>query len=253
MLTDLARDLALALDPAQMFAAAIGGPPDPWQAQLLRSNARQIMLCCSRQAGKSTSTALLALHTALYRPGALILLLAPALRQSQELFRKVKQQAAALNIPNEAIERETALEIALTNDARIVALPGKEATIRGFSAASLLIVDEAARVPDELYRSVRPMLAVSRGRLVLLSSPFGRRGFFFDEYVNGGPGWERIEVPATMIPRIPPEFLEEERRALGPFFAGEYMCQFLENQFSVFSYGSVMGALSDDVRPLFGG
>lgn len=245
-------DLAMALDPARLFRRAVSARPDPWQTRLLRSPARQILLNCSRQAGKSTSTAVLALHAALYQPGALILLLAPALRQSQELFRKVKQQAGALGIPNDAIERETSLEIELQTGARIVALPGKEGTIRGFSAVNLLIVDEASRVDDALYRAVRPMLAVSAGRVILLSSPFGKRGFFHEEWANGGSSWQRYEVPATMIPRIPAEFLEEERRALGPFFAGEYMCQFLDNQFSVFSYESVMTALSDDVQPLFG-
>src|SRR5689334_22460811 len=58
-------DLALALDPARLFRRAVGSPPDDWQARLLRSDARQILLNCTRQAGKSTSTAALALHTAL--------------------------------------------------------------------------------------------------------------------------------------------------------------------------------------------
>jgi hypothetical protein len=246
-------DLALALDPARLFRRAMGSEPDDWQARLLRSEARQILLNCTRQAGKSTSTAALALHTALYQPDSLTLILAPAERQSKELFRKVRQQAGALGIPSSAIEKDTALEIELTNGARMVCLPGKDATIRGFSAVSLLIVDEASRVPDELYRGVRPMLAVSGGRVVLLSSPYGRRGFFFEEWTNGGAAWERYEVPATMVPRIPAAFLAEERRSLGPWFDQEYMCQFLDTQFQVFSYHTVMGALSDDVQPLFGG
>jgi hypothetical protein len=115
---NLAADLALALDPAT-FADAAGLPPDPWQARLLRSNARQILLNCTRQAGKSTCTAALALHTALYQPGALVLLLAPALRQSQELFRKVKSFASALDLPNEAIEEESALRVELASGARL--------------------------------------------------------------------------------------------------------------------------------------
>ncbi|HEU5103126.1 MAG TPA: hypothetical protein VFU22_29095 [Roseiflexaceae bacterium] len=93
-------------------------------------------------------------------PDSLVLLLALTLRQSQELFRKVKQSAGALGLPNEAIEEESGLRIELAGGGRIVALPGKEATIRGFSAVSLLIEDEASRVPDELYRAVRPILAV---------------------------------------------------------------------------------------------
>lgn len=249
----LLTDLQMSLDPARLFTRTVGAAPDPWQARVLRSQARQLILNCSRQAGKSTTTAALSLHTALYQPGALVVLLAPALRQSQEVFRKIKQMAAALGLPNEAIERETALEIELARGGRVVCLPGKEATIRGFSAVSLLIVDEASRVPDALYRAVRPMLAVSGGRVVLLSSPFGKRGFFHAEWVDGGPGWERIEVPATMVPRIPAAFLVEERRALGPqWYAQEYECQFTDSEFQVFSYEAVMGALSSDVQPLFG-
>jgi hypothetical protein len=87
--TALATDLAFALDPGR-FMAACGIPPDPWQAALLRSPAARLLLLCSRQSGKSTTTACVALHTALYQPGALILLLSPSLRQSQELFKKVQ-------------------------------------------------------------------------------------------------------------------------------------------------------------------
>jgi hypothetical protein len=247
---DLAADLALALDPVA-FARAAGIMPDPWQVQLLRSPSRQIALNCSRQAGKSTSTALLALHTALYVPNSLVLLLAPALRQSQELFRKVKQHAGALGLPNEAIEEESALRIELASGGRIVALPGKEATIRGFSAVTLLIVDEASRVDDALYRAVRPMLAVSGGRVVLLSSSFGKRGFFHEEWHDGGATWIRIEVPATRVPRIPAEFLAEERRALGIWYEQEYMCQFLDTTNQVFSGDSIERALTRDVVSLF--
>jgi hypothetical protein len=252
MSLDLGLDLALALDPAALFVRTIGYPPDPWQVRALRSPARQIMLNCSRQGGKSTTTATLALHVALYEPGALILLVSRALRQSQELFRKVIGGYRALGRPV-APDAENALGLELETGSRIIALPGNEATIRSYSGVRLLIIDEAARVPDDLYRAVRPMLAVSGRRLVLLSSPFGKRGFFFEEWTNGGPGWERFEVPATMVPRIPADFLREERRALGVWYPQEYECQFLDTVNQVFSYETVMAALSANVTPLFGG
>ncbi len=75
-------------------------------------------------------------------------------------------------------ESETALTLTLDNGNRIVSLPGKEGTIRGYSGARLIVVDEASRVPKDLYVSARPMLVVSGGRLALLSTPFGTRGFF---------------------------------------------------------------------------
>jgi len=90
-----------------------------------------------------------------------------------------------------------------------------------------LIIDEAARVPDDLYRAVRPMLAVSGGRMICLSTPYGKRGFFHDAWANGGDDWLRIQIPASEIARIPPAFLEEERRALGEsWFRQEYCCSF---------------------------
>ena len=106
-------------------------------------------------------------------------------------------------------DNEMSLE--LPNGSRIVGLPGNEATIRGFSAVSLLLVDEAARVSDDLYLAVRPMLAVSDGALWLMSTPFGKRGFFYEAWAHGGRNGSGSRAPATECPRIRREFLEEER------------------------------------------
>lgn len=248
----IAYDLALALDPVLM-ARELDIEPDLWQAQILRSEAKQLILNCSRQAGKSTGAGLLAVHTACFVPNALILVLAPALRQSQELFRRIKQ--LYLQIPTApSLRAESALQLELENGSRIIALPGQEQTIRTYSNVQLLIVDEASRVADELYYSVRPMLAVSGGKIALLSTPYGKRGFFYTEWSEGGPGWERIHVRATEVSRIPSAWLAEERARIGDWwYAQEYDCQFVETTDQVFSHEHVMGALSTAVTPLFGG
>ncbi len=248
----LARDLAIALDPALTLHAQ-GLAPDPWQAQVLRSDAQQSLLLCTRQAGKSTCTAALATYTACYVPESLILLLSPSLRQSQELFLKVMSTYIALGKPVPSKDA-SALRLTLINGSRIVALPGSEETIRGFSGVRLLIIDEASRVDDALYYSVRPMLAVSGGRLVALTTPFGKRGFFHQEWIEGGPAWQRVKVTAYDCPRISPQFLESERAALGDrWFNQEYLCEFSDTIDQVFAYEHVMAALDADVRPLFGG
>lgn len=236
------------------FARACGLEPDPWQARLLESDARQVLLNCSRQAGKSTTTALLALHEALYVPNSLTLLLAPALRQSQELFMKVRGHAAALGLPVETFERETALQMTIAGGGRIVTLPGSnDANIRGFSAVSLLVIDEAARLRDDVYHSVRPMLAVSGGRLIALSSPYGRRGFFYSEWSAGGTSWQRFEVPAVEVPRISAEFLEQERRSLGPlWFSQEYEATFIDAEGAVFTAAEIEAAITPRVKALEG-
>jgi hypothetical protein len=130
-------------------------------------------------------------------------------------------------------------------------LPGSEATIRGYSGVTLLVIDEAARVEDALYHSVRPMLATSQGSLVALSTPFGRRGWWFEAW-TGREEWQRVEVPASMCPRISPEFLAEEQAALGPWWYGqEYCCQFSETVDQLFSHDVVMQAITPEVTRLF--
>jgi hypothetical protein len=239
-----------ALSPVTLAAHA-GFTLDAWQRDVLLSDAHQIILLVTRQGGKSTVSSIRALHRALYTPASLVLLLAPSYRQSKELFRKVKDALAALPF-SAPLASESALELEFTNLSRIVALPGKEATIRGFSGVSLLIVDEASRVPDELYQAVRPMLAVSGGGILLLSTPFGKRGFFHHEWTEGGADWHRTKITARDCPRISDVWLEQERRAIGDWwYRQEYLCEFVETIDQVFSYDDIQRALDDSVTPLF--
>jgi hypothetical protein len=254
--TDLDR---LWADPGTLFRAA-GMEPDGWQLDLLRSPAGRLLLLCSRQAGKSELAAALALHTALLQPEALVLLLSPSERQSGELAAKVFHQYDAAGRPVAATKR-TELQLHLSNGSRVIALPGKEATVRGYSGAGLLVIDEAARVADELYYAVRPMLAVSKGRLIALSTPFGKRGWFHEEWAwvkpDGSPRpaaedpWQRTQIKASECPRIAAGFLAEERAALGPrWFRQEYECSFEDAVASLFAYEDLMAACANDLKPL---
>ena len=249
-MASLAGDLRLALDRV-CFASSLGLDPDPWQERLLRSTSPRVLLNCSRQSGKSTMSGVIALHRALYHPGSLVLCLAPSERQSKELFAKVSDSYRRLRgTPAPASDRK--LGMRLPNGSRIEALPGSEKTVRGFSGTSLLIVDEAARVDDELYYAVRPMLAVSGGSLMMLTTPYGKRGAFFEEW-TGGRGWDRYEVPAAECPRISEEFLEEERETLPPWvFRQEYECSFEETEDAVFTLDMIERAVTSEVKPLFG-
>jgi Terminase large subunit, T4likevirus-type, N-terminal len=227
-----------------------GMPPDPWQSELLRTDAERMLLLCSRQAGKSTVAAALALRVALMQPGSPILILSPTDRQSGELFRKILASYRALDRPVVA-SAETVHQLQLANGSRILSLPGTEKTVRCYSGVALLIIDEAARVDDALYRAVRPMLAVSKGRLIALSTPFGKRGWFHDAWHSNEP-WQRLRITADECPRITREFLAEERRALGDrWYRQEYLCSFEDVVDAVFAYSDIQAALRDDVKPLF--
>jgi len=138
---------AMALDPAQILHAR-GIEPDPWQRDVLCSQEKYLLLNCCRQAGKSTVSSALALHQALFHANATVLLLSPGLRQSSELFHKVLANYKGIRRSVTA-SSTTQLKLELINGSRIVCLPGREETIRGYSP-DLLVIDEAARVPDDL-------------------------------------------------------------------------------------------------------
>jgi hypothetical protein len=243
----------LRADPAAILTAA-GMTPDGWQTDLLRSSADRVLILASRQVGKSLTAGALALREALLCPGSLTLLLSPTLRQSGELFRdKVLRLYSLLGRPLAAVQ-ESALQLSLANGSRVVSLPGSEATIRGFSNVAVLVLDEAARVPDGLYQATRPMLAVSGGKLMCLSSAYAMQGFFYESWTRGGPQWQRVCIKAAECGRIDPAFLAEELAVLGQrIYDREYQCAFSSADDAVFDPGAIERALAaaGSAPPLF--
>lgn len=240
-----------AVDPITWARNVLGFEPDAEQIKLLTTSHRHVILNCTRQWGKSTTTAAKAVHLALHKPGALILAMSPSSRQTGELLRKMAGflNTVGLHAHGDGDNEQSFL---LPNGSRIVGLPGGEANIRGFSAVSLLIVDEASRVPDAAYRAARPMLAIGGGSLLLLSTPYGKRGFFYDEWASGGPDWERIQVPASHCPRISRSFLDAEHKSLGDlWFRQEYCCEFLDTDNQLFGRDLVDQALDKELEPYF--
>src|SRR5579864_9723145 len=152
---------------------------DEKQAAVLRGGHRGIVNC-TRQWGKSTVGALKAVHRAYAVAGSLTLVVTPSARQSGEFLRKAEEFVRRLGIKVRG-DGDNEISIAFPNGSRIVGLPGNEATARGYTA-SLLLIDEAARVDDRLYRTMRPSLAATNGDLWIMSTPWGKRGFFWEEW-----------------------------------------------------------------------
>jgi hypothetical protein len=237
------------LDPALILADA-GLMPDPWQRDLLRADCSPTLLLATRQGGKSLTAAALALRVAMLEPGSLVLLLSPTLRQSGELLRdKLLRLYDRIGRPAPEAGR-TQLSLTLANGSRVVSLPENEQGIVGYSAVRLLVIDEAALVGDAFYHAVRPMLAVSRGSLIGLSTPYGQRGWFWQAWERE-PGWRRVRVPATECPRIEPGFLARERLAVGDRrYRQDYLLDFLEGVGSPFDPEAIAAAVSPDVEVL---
>jgi hypothetical protein len=252
----LSSDLKAALDaeiytnkPSLWAKDLFGLDLDGWQKEMLDSPAKRIILNIHRQGGKSTISSLLVLHVALFKPGSLSLIIAPALRQSQENFKKVRGFIDQLpSCPD--FDESTKLSLQFENGSRILSLPGgsEGATIRGFSRPDVIVEDEASRCSDSLYQALRPMMATNSGcKLILCSTPWGQRGHFYKIWTEG-EAWLKLKVIASECKRISHAFLEEERKALGPWvFAQEYEGEFVGDESQLFTLSMIKNAHNTEI------
>ncbi|WP_051299375.1 terminase large subunit domain-containing protein [Arthrobacter castelli] len=244
----LAESMAAALDPVR-FAESLRFEPEPWQSTLLRSQARRGLVLCARQVGKTTTTSVKALHAALFNPGRDVLIVSPTQRQSDEMLHRVSALYKAMS-GQPRLKRDNTSEMGLSNGSRVVSLPGSEGGIRGFAGVKLLILDEASRIDDDVFASVLPMVA-SDGVLLALSTPFGKRGWFYDRHEDALNGWERHKVTVYESAQYTPERIAEVRASLGSFtFASDYECEFGDTDNQLFSTESVRAAFAPGITPL---
>lgn len=252
---NIAQDFERALDPVSIFREGVRDPEgdpaeaDPWQIDIMRSQEKRHLILCNRQAGKSTTIGAKAVGGMLYDPG-LYLVIAPSLRQSRLLFDKVVGTYKRLqNVP--AITTMNRTEFVIESGAQLVALPGDDdATIRGYSGPKAIFVDEASRMSDEVYAAVRPMLAVSGGQLIALTTPYGRRGWFYEAW-EFQKGWAKTKITAHDCPRITDEFLDAEREGLGEWrFRQEYLCEFVDTDEQFFSTALIDAMVKSELEPL---
>ncbi len=238
-------------DPAYWMECVIGEKPDPWQKKVLQSKELEIILNCCRQSGKTETAAVKASHTARYKKGTLTVVISPTQRQSGILQRRVNRflgmandnwQKLSSHLVYEYSEyedtykivRRSVLSLELANESRVVSVPASPDTVRGYSP-DLIIGDESAFIEDAVYAAVRPMRAAKPVQLIIMSTPKGKAGFFYDEWISKDPVWLRIKVSADDCPRISKKFLEREKDKLGKdFFEREYYNRFLEIEGSIF-------------------
>jgi hypothetical protein len=228
------------------MASAIG-PPDSWQTELLEGDFKRVLLLCSRQSGKSSTVAVIAAYRAFTSPGSDIVIVSSTQVQASEMLRRVSY---VLRMVNVKYVQHSVLRIELSNGSRVLALASNEQSVRGYSKVALVIIDEAARVSDELYYTLTPMLAVSDGDLMALTTPFGARGWFWAAWTQDPEeDWYRVTVTASECPRLSADFLTQERRRMGElWYRQEYECQFIDATHSIFKYELIHSLVRNDIE-----
>lgn len=207
---------------------------DEWQKRVL-DHSGNITIRAGRQVGKSEVVSEKAVSFALKNGGTTTMVLAASQRQSGLLFEKIRAKLDLLG--DIYLDKPTLTRIRLKNGSKIYSLPtGRTGHyIRGYTL-DLLIVDEAAFIPQTVWTAIRPMIAVAQkkgmGDMVLLSTPFGKGGFYYDTFTD--KNFLQFHISSEDCPRIPKEFLRSEKRKMSKLeYAQEYLGEFVEeyNQF----------------------
>jgi len=202
---------------------------DDWQEEVLKTKGN-LCLRSGRQVGKSTIISIKAGDFAVNNACKVILVIASVERQARLLFDKI------LNYIYENYkkhikrgkDRPTKHKIMLTNGSVIHCLPtGLDGYgIRGYTV-NLLIADEAAFIPEEVWTAVTPMLAVTRGNIILLSTPCGKAGYFYRAFEDDT--FTTFHVSAEDCPRRNEAFLAQERKRMTKLqYAQEYLGEFID-------------------------
>ena len=207
---------------------------DKIQTSVLDHDAHRLILCCSRQWGKTTIIAIKALHTAIFQPGSEIVVISGSLKQAGLLLNKVCESAAVLGFPRKRVlGYEQSLH--LPNGSKIFAVANSEKSSRGYTG-NIVIVDEAALVQDDVVGSASPTLARTNGKLWLLSTPYGQTGLFYNVWHDKRlTDWLKVKATIDDSPYATPAFIAEQKR-LFPFnFRQDFYCEFTPAKGSLLS------------------
>jgi hypothetical protein len=204
--------------------------PDPWQVKAsfhILTAAENTILNASRGAGKTAVVAANALlEVTLF--GGYVLIISGSERQSKRVKRYIREYHEYWNlIP---VISQTTEEMLFANGGRVLAVPSKSATVVGEHGVTMLVIDEASIVADEVYARMTPTTVTCNGRIILLSTPYGKRGFFYKESTGKGREWGKVfTVPWTECPRITLDIVNEDRKSHGEqWVRQEYGCVFLD-------------------------
>lgn len=244
------QGLTVSLDPIERFRLTVG-EPDPWQETLLRTNPaaneedRMVLALCGRQSGKSTTAGCLAYSD--FQKGKMVLLTAPSLRQSTELFRRILAfKDTDPFCPQIVRQTQTELEAHPRHGGRIVCLPATDQA-RGMTADTIL-ADEACFLDDDALTAFFPMRRES-GRILLLSTPNLRQGFFYETWTSGKQV-RRITARGIDIERRRAQVEFDRSTMADATFRREHLCEFIGAGTPLISWESLEKTSNPNVKAL---
>jgi hypothetical protein len=190
---------------SDLFRFALGEEPMSHQVQLMEET-RDTCLVKGRQVGASTAVGVLAVHIARTVPQSDVVVVSWSAKQSSEIVKRARD---IFDVLGEKLRQDSTSLLRTDFGSRIISLPGSSRAIRGY-APRLLVLDEAAYIPEDTWLAARPMVAATGGRTIIQSTPAGPFGYFYD-IASGNPEWLHMTVRSDEARTITAERLAKYR------------------------------------------
>lgn len=241
------RTLTERIKPELLLERVVGGPPDDWQRRLMNSTADIICVLASRRIGKSTTIGVMA-GQELSKPDHQVIILSKTLPQSQLLFSKIAFTWEKMELPIQQ-KRRTMTELHLNNGSSVVCIPAGQdgGGARGYGVKNgLLLYDEAAFIPDDVYGSTLS-IAEDNAKTILITTPGGKSGKFHSMWSDRDmyPEVERIRACSLDLPRMA-KLVGRQRKVLSKHeFEVEHGLSFMGGGHQFFDSRAIEAAYSD--------
>lgn len=263
------------------YLEGLGYPPFAWQAQVLPDIInRWVMLLCARQSGKTHIVGGKCLHKAKHKIPSFCVVVSPSKDQSKLVMRKVEELSLRDGeLP--VLKNDNEFDKRWVTGSEIRAFPGTERSVRGPSKPDIIIFDEGARVLDETYAAVTPMTTAAGTQVVASSTAFGRRGWFYRNWVNPKSYYQKIlvripwePVRGELVDAMPADKFKAKwaERGVDAYYSErhvkwevqrdlddhgeqwirqEYCCEFLEDELGLFRMDDIMAAFRSEQADIF--
>ena len=231
----------------------------PYQKKVILDNSKVKILNFSRQIGKSWTAAYLATQKCLMKQNGLVIYLSTGQRAADESLKTCKKFGDAIKVLSDGkiTYDSTASCITYSNGSRIMTLPGKPESCRGWTV-DLLVCDEMAfwQQPDECWQAIVPALlnkiAGGDKEIIICSTPLGKNSLFFDlcQRAKVENDWKYFEVSIHDAIKDGLNVDLEQLHKLIPDpiqFSIEFECSFADSS-NDFLSPSLLQFYNDDVK-----
>lgn len=234
------------------FAESVRFEPDPWeqwQLDFFTNNDDQVALNCHRGAGKTAAVSVKVLHQIITVPNYQVLALSRSDEAAMQLTGYVKKRYGML-VGQPRPEKDNEHKFQLPNGSGVTSIPCGDNSPRSYHV-NMMVEDEAAFVPQAVYMAARPTVRAKRGRYLILSTPKGKIGHFYDIFENQ-PGWTKLKITWRETKRFTAEDrakMERERAEMGDeWFRQEYECEFLQAEGQLISEAGIVRAFANPIK-----